>query len=258
MRPRTIIIFWPSSICNEPYCTQRFHPDAETIWPPDKCAQPNYSLNSTVTDRTNLISFRQVLHPTRQNCGLTKARNVTQFCNPHLQKCIKYLNSKSTNQRSIKPFSRAPETPVVDLFVRAIFTSNANFSQHETSDWQAIFTPLGFILHSRKKLREFHLRAQYDRVKAEVEEIAAASQNIQIDSDGSSNIARERVDNISLLVGDISFYWKSKAIGATAAEADWTVQHVLEAAKEITKGNLERFTVFSSDTCNPMRCTWAR
>jgi F0F1-type ATP synthase delta subunit len=66
-----------------------------------------------------------------------------------------------------------------------------------------------------------------------------------------------RVENTSFLVDGISYYWNSIAIGATKAGAEWTVANIIENAKDITKNALERWTAFSSDTCNTQRKVWA-
>lgn len=73
-----------------------------------------------------------------------------------------------------------------------------------------------------------------------MEQVAASSNHIQIVSDGSSNIAKERVENVSFLVNGVSYYWKSTSIGATTAGANWTVDHVIQNALEITINNLKR------------------
>ena len=75
-------------------------------------------------------------------------------------------------------------------------------------------------------------------------------------ADGSANIAKTRVENVSFLVNGRSFYWNSKAIGAETAGADWSIKNIKRCARDITGENLRKFTAFSSDTDSTQRNLW--
>jgi hypothetical protein len=87
--------------------------------------------------------------------------------------------------------------------------------------------------------------------------VADAASHIQIVADGSSNIGKIRVENTSFLVDGISYYWNSVGIGAIKAGASWIVKNVIKGANEITRGSLNHWTAFSSDTCNTQRRVWS-
>jgi hypothetical protein len=55
-------------------------------------------------------------------------------------------------------------------------------------------------------------------------------------SDGSSNIVKESVENVSFLVRGISYYWKRTSIGATKAGPEWTLANLKVQALEIIMG----------------------
>ncbi len=159
-------------------------------------------------------------------------------------------------QSKVSDYFESKAASTDELFAMAIYTSIASFSMFTTPEWERFFKKLDYTPPNRKRLAGHLLTDCYTKIKQQVEAIADAVSHIQIVSDGSSNITKERVENISFLVGGISYYWKSTAIGAVQAGADWTVKNVLKYAKEITKDSLDRWTAFSSDTCNTQRSVW--
>ncbi len=134
-----------------------------------------------------------------------------------------------------------------------MYTSTANFSLFETPQWKAFFKRLNFTPPTRQRLSGELLKSCYLDIKQQVLKVAAAADHIQIVSDGSSNIAKVRVENVTFLAGGISYYWKSTGIGAIRAGSDWTLDHLKDQAFEITMGNLKKWTAFSSDTNNTQR-----
>ncbi|KAI0993303.1 hypothetical protein K3495_g14881 [Podosphaera aphanis] len=169
-------------------------------------------------------------------------------------------------ERNTLPIAKEKQTRVRDLFkfdetdeeciAVALFTFTVGFSQLDTPEWKRFFKRLGFELPNRQKSSTTLLNNAYNSVKVKVQAVADSLKYIQIVSDGSSNIFKHRVENISFLVNGISYYWRSTAIGATRAGTEWTTNHVISAATEITRGDLRRWTAFSSDTCSTQRNVW--
>lgn len=85
-----------------------------------------------------------------------------------------------------------------------------------------------------------------------MEAVADAAQSIQVFQDGSLNFSKVRVENVSILVGGISYYLKSIGLGPVVAFDESNVVHVIKMAKEITEGALNHRTSISSDTCSTL------
>ena len=102
----------------------------------------------------------------------------------------------------------------------AVFTSTASFSMFDTNEWRAFFKALNYEPPKRTHLSSTLLDRCYERVKAQVQAIADGASNIQIVTDGSTTIARTRVENVSFLVDNILYYWKSIGVGAVKIGAD--------------------------------------
>jgi hypothetical protein len=91
------------------------------------------------------------------------------------------------------------------------------------------------------------------KVKEQVLETAYNASYIQIVSDGSANIAKQCIENVSFLIDGLSYYWNSTEIGAQKAGGDWSLANIKKCAKEITLNNLKKFTAFFSDTDSTQR-----
>ena len=195
-------------------------------------------------------------------CGADKAWNSTQFGSRHLEKCAKYkaareeeINGERLSKRlrgsNVHDSSAPKDLDIADKFALAMFTSTVAFSQSETPEWKDFFKCLNFELPSRHAISGPTLDSLYYKVKSEVQKVADEAKYIQIVSDGSSNVSKHRVENISFMTGSgSSFYWKSTAIGGVKTGAEYSCNHLVEAAQEITRGDLRRWTAFSSDTCS--------
>jgi hypothetical protein len=226
-----------------------------------------YNHESAHENKTVKDHFKKIRNPDGtdkaecNHCGLTRAWNVTQFQTPHLAKCTKYqswLRTQQFAQPSVKRFFKAQDMSIQEAFAQAVFTSTTNLSMFDTPEWHHLWQLLNFEPPNRKKLSTVLLDDLYNRCKTQVLDVARSTKTLQLVSDGSSTIFKERVENVSFMVNGFSFYWQSKPLGATTASADWTVDHILQAAEEITGGHIEWVTSFSSDTCNVQRSTWEK
>jgi len=149
-----------------------------------------------------------------KHCGETKAWNTTQFCKRHLNACKKYEQYRNDNgitrpkaiNKSITDFFDLEDQSDEQLFALAVYTSTANFSLFETPQWKAFFKRLNFTPPTRQRLSGELLKSCYLDIKQQVLKVAAAADHIQIVSDGSSNIAKVRVENVTFLAGGILYY----------------------------------------------------
>jgi hypothetical protein len=127
----------------------------------------------------------------------------------------------------------------------------------DTPEWVEFFTRVGFQPPHRSTLAGSLLHATYSRIKPLVLQQADSTNYIQIVTDGSSNISKRRVENTSFLINNISFYWKSHALAADdTTDAESGIDLLYQDAIDITRGNLGRWTAYSSDTCSIMRKIW--
>jgi hypothetical protein len=143
-------------------------------------------------------------------CGDEASENVTLYQRPHILGCAVYKLEKEkkvtvNNQPSIRNAFKPLDDPK-DLFAMAVYTSTANFSLFETPEWKAFFTKIGFKPPNRNQLAGPLLIQTYEKLKPQVLEIATAANHIQIVSDASNTINKKKIENVSFLVDNISYY----------------------------------------------------
>jgi hypothetical protein len=167
---------------------------------------------------------------------------------PHLLRCAKYrekcIEDGTTEVEKGKHQSKlafkSANLDSQELFALAIYTSTANFSMFETPEWKAFHHSVNFKAPSRHTLSGTLLTSAYNRIIGMVMAIAMAANHIQIVTDGSGNISKERVENVCFIVGGISYYWNCSIVGAIRATAEWTIENVIKEAKQITQGQLHQ------------------
>ena len=131
----------------------------------------------------------------------------------------------------------------------AVFTSTTSFSMFDTDEQKEFFKALNYKTLKRTQLSSTLLNRCYTRVKAQVQSITDSASNIQIVTDGSANIAKTRVENVSFLVDNILYYQKSIGVGVVKIGADQSIRNLVDSVKEITQNALNRWTSYSSNTC---------
>ena len=197
-----------------------------------------------------------------KHCNQRIAWNISNSLRPHIeQKCVKFDRVKAAKRKrvaTITDFFSTQDKSAEELFAIAVLTSTATFSQFESPEWEAFWKKMKFSPPKRNTLRDTWLPRIYGQLKQMVEAVADSSSYIQIVQDGSSNIAKERIENISFIVGDESYYWQTTAVGAAKASAEATTENIVEEAKKITKGDLTRWNAFSSDTDSTQRAVWSK
>jgi hypothetical protein len=194
--------------------------------------QPEYDFNFVTAQFKRVPKIDGTDRAICVHCQEDRAWNFTQFCKKHLLKCAKFKAWKVEEEKkglsigrkrpaeSIQDFFKATDKTTDELFAMAVFTSTANFSMFETPEWKALFSRLHYTPPTRQKLADELLQSTYNKVKEQVLETACKADYIQIVSDGSANIVKTRVENVSFLVDGLSYYWKSTKIGAKKAGAD--------------------------------------
>lgn len=197
-----------------------------------------------------------------KHCNAEMAWNITLNLRPHLAgKCLKYNPKK--RETPITSYFEPANASAEELFAYAVFTSTTNFRQFESPEWKLFFKKIGFKPPTRNELiykNECWLDKIYDTTKLRVRQIADDATHIQLVCDGSSNITKDRVENISFLVDKISYYWQTTKVdgtGATTAGSDWSKSHIINTATDITRDRLHRWTAFSSDTDSAQQKLWS-
>ena len=105
----------------------------------------------------------------------------------------------------------------------AVFTSCSSFNQFETPEWQEFFKALGYTPPNRHTLSSTILDRCYDSTKTQVTDIINTSSNIGIVSDESTNISGTRIENISVVMKGISYFWSNESLEDKNATAEATV-----------------------------------
>ena len=132
----------------------------------------------------------------------------------------------------------------------AVYTSTTNFSLFKTLEQKAFFIKISFKPPNQNQLASPLLLQTYEKLKPQVLEITTAANYIQIVSDALNTINKKKVENVSFLINNISYYQSSTALRTAKAGVIQTVTNVKKAAITITSRNLLRWTVYSSDTDN--------
>jgi hypothetical protein len=142
--------------------------------------------------------------------------NITLNQEPHLRNCTPFkkwekensTNSESTNKKqpALTNWYKTSDTLAKELFALAIYTLTCSFSTFKTPEWKAFYKKLGFKAPGRKALAGDLLSRCYEKLKATVHSVADAVSYIQLVTDGSLNISKQRVENTSFLVDRILYY----------------------------------------------------
>ncbi|RDL32500.1 uncharacterized protein BP5553_08956 [Venustampulla echinocandica] len=233
-----------------------------------------------------LAVFRRIKVPGQYDravcsyCGMNKAWNTTQFCQPHMVTCDQYQNhlqetgkqtpsfharaklDRETRNRtatvSIASLFNSPRKQNREqLFAKAVYTSTVAFSTFHSPEWTEFFRALDFQVPNPKKLANELLNRCYDQVKEEVQEVIDKSTYVGIVSDGSSNVSRARVENIMVIAKGQAYYWKTSEVGSVTASAQWSLRYIHNIVKELTKDRVEKWSSFATDTCDTQRSLWA-
>jgi hypothetical protein len=111
------------------------------------------------------------------------------------------------SRSSIKTYLKTTaKHQLVDLFAKAVYTSTANFSSFETPEWATFFKALNYKPPDRKLLSTTLLDACYKWIKTRVQDVIKGCQYIGLIADGSTNITKERVENMSVMCNGTSYY----------------------------------------------------
>ena len=209
----------------------------------------------TPTDNQKVLKAEYI------HCHQRLTQNITLGLHPHLLKCHVYkqireeqeVRTQAKKASEIPQFFEPISTDKDELFTIVVFTSTTSFSMFDTDEQKEFFKALNYKTLKRTQLSSTLLNRCYTRVKAQVQSIADSASNIQIVTDGSTNIAKTCIENVSFLVDNILYYQKSIGVGAVKIGADWSVRNLVDSAKEITQNALNRWTSYSSDTCPTQR-----
>lgn len=145
-----------------------------------------------------------------------------------------------------------------ELFGMAVYTSCSSFNTYQSEEWRAFFGKLGYKPPERHTLADSLLKRCHSKVKAEVEQVLKASPYLGLVADESSNIAGDRIENVSVICKGTAYHWASTNLEDRDATADSAVKSLKEAVQEITQGQLERISSLSTDTCSTQRAVWKR
>ena len=100
------------------------------------------------------------------------------------------------------------------------------------------------------------LDESYEDVKSEVNKILDATYYLNIITDESTNINKERIINLSINIVHGTFYFVSQEIGAESMNAANTAAWLMKQLDGVVKGDWTRVNSFATDTCSTMRRVW--
>jgi hypothetical protein len=183
--------------------------------------------------------------------------------NDHLDECDEFNRKNKTKaQSSINSFLPPPisssRKEALDLLLaQAMFTSGRSFTSFEDASWQVFFDSFGYKLPSADTFKTL-LDQVYLKTKEEVRE-QIAGKRMAIVTDESTNITKNRMVNTSIVTPDgISYTWDTIEAKEGAQTTDRQFEDIVEAAHDITQGDLLRVTSLSTDTCNTNISLWTK
>ena len=211
-----------------------------------------------------------------QRCShYSKARNTTRE-EQHLQECRGYQTWLDAQKEigigsTIKRQRVLDDTMVIRIPVErkaridqdlalCIFKTGKPLSLFDDDCWNQFFKKhFGYTLPTRNTIAGPLLDQSYEAVKNTVATKLSASSFLNIVTDESTDISKNRIINTSVVTnsGD-SFFWSNIEADEGKMGADELAAHAIEATKDITNGQLSKVTSITTDTCSTMRALWSR
>jgi len=136
-----------------------------------------------------------------------------------------------------------------------IYKSGKPFNIFEDDCWTQFFKDnFGYTLPSRKDLAGDLLTQAYENIQKKVKPVLSSSSSLCIVTDESTDIANHRIINTSIVTDSgVSIYHSNKEAEEGKMGAEELAAHTVEEAKDITGGDLSKWTAVTSDTCATMR-----
>jgi hypothetical protein len=198
-----------------------------------------------------------------------KAINTTRE-EQHLQRCLGYKAYKETaGKEEGNPNKRQrlldESIPIRVTHERAarideqlafcIYKSGKQFNLFEDDCWVKFFKDnFGYTPPSRKDLAGPLLIQAHKNMKEKVKLVLSSSSSLCVVTDESTNIANHRIINTSIVTeSGVSIYHSNKEADEGKMGAKELAAHTVEEAKDITDGDLSKWTAVTSDTCTTMR-----
>jgi len=190
----------------------------------------------------------------------------------HLETCEKHLkvlreqiaskNSASNPQRQRKlaiPTLTSAQKHEFDLLCARIpLLHGHSFALFECEDMVSLFRKAlpAYKLPSRHAIAGPLLDTVYMQVKTEVDSYLSSTRFLNVITDESTNINKNRISNISVHTDFGSLFYISEDIGTLQMNAHNIAAWVKSHLRDLSRGNFARINSISTDTCPTMFAMW--
>jgi hypothetical protein len=195
--------------------------------------------------------------------GHKQAKSIDQE-RKHLQnKCPKYKEWEATNSQKLQPkiqshliqlVNQNRKTKLHNMFAFAMYKTGRPFAAFKDDSWTTFFAELGYQLPSATTLATMLLDKAFDKIETAVDLQLSASQSLNLVTDESTNISSNRIINTSTITinGDC-FYISNIKAEPSKLRAKELADQAVNTAKKITKGDLLKVALWTTDTCAVMQ-----
>jgi len=143
-------------------------------------------------------------------------------------------------------------------FALAIYMNNLPFNVTQSPYFLALFQKISpaYKPPSSFLLRTTLLDETYHLVKEDVEKVIQSSYYLNIITDESENISKDRIINISVNTDRGTFHYYSENAGSMAFTAENLAAWLMGKLGELIQGDWDRINSFATDTCSTMLLLW--
>jgi Protein of unknown function (DUF 659) len=240
-----------------------YKPESFNMTPP-LAHLPHHFRYSEPTDGQKLGKAK-CLHCENYNKAINSTREEQ-----HLQRCLGYkAHREAVGKEEGNPNKRQrlldESIPIRITHERAarideqlafcIYKSGRQFNLFEDDCWVKFFKDnFGYTPPSRKDLAGPLLIQAHKNIEEKVKLVLSSSSSLCIVTDESTDIANHRIINTSIVTDSgVSIYHSNKEAEDGKMGAEELAAHTIEEAKDITSGDLSKWTAVTSDTCATMR-----
>jgi Protein of unknown function (DUF 659)/hAT family C-terminal dimerisation region len=139
-----------------------------------------------------------------------------------------------------------------------VYQGNLPFNFFERPEVRAFLSELrpAYKPLSKYTVANSGLDNAYSLIKTRVDRVITKETHLNITFDAATDIAHQRILNVSVGTKLGSFYYTNTVLGSSTVSADYQCQRVIETIGRITGNNYEAVNAISGDTCATMLKTF--
>lgn len=159
---------------------------------------------------------------------------------------------------AIQKLSATEKNAADEKFALFFYMNNLPFKLAQSSYYLTFsnFIAPAYTLPNEKALRTTLLDQSYQSLKDEIDNRLRASFCLNIITDESENISKDRIINLSIGTDMGIFHYRSENVGSMAFTADNIANWIMQKLDDLLRGDWNRINSFATDTCSTMLAVW--